>query len=516
MVRHLLFISFITGFFINSFSQITIQRENILNLNEYVLQATDNDPKDIHTEAGEDLVWDFADSLGETGERTFWLRAATALKGHEDFPDATLGIQEDGINLFIQDDTEKMDIIGAAVDVFGDEPITVKFQDYERIVGFPSTYNTEFTNNYTGRGSIDGDEIDFEDFDVDSIVIIREVTRESLFDSWGELITPYDTFEVVRQEVFTYELTTVYAYTLGFPIPLGEEEEREYATYSFWSDDEKAKFPVLEYDYDTTTNVISNVVWLKSEPVFVPEEPDFTVSSEEFCSSYELTVTDNSENVIYWNWDFGADAEPATAKGQGPHTVRYHSAGTKTIELVSGDGTSTSKDVVVTGHTDVSFDLGDNLDTICSQTGTLTLEATPAGGVFAGNGVSGNEFNPETAGAGDHTLIYEYTDEESGCSNTDTAHVVVKDCASLKENKKDKKLSLYPNPSNGSFTVTTATKSIKKIKIVDATGRVVKTVTPIEKTDSVEISLDKPKNGVYILEITEEDKHSYLRFVVQL
>src|SRR5690606_1166645 len=63
---------------------------------------------------------------------------------------------------------------------------------------------------------------------------------------------------------------------------------------------------------------------------------------------------------------------------------------------------------------------------ICLNAGTITLAGTPAGGTFSGPGVTGNVFNPVTAGPGVHTVSYTYTDV-NGCSNTGTTSITVYD-----------------------------------------------------------------------------------------
>lgn len=50
-----------------------------------------------------------------------------------------------------------------------------------------------------------------------------------------------------------------------------------------------------------------------------------------------------------------------------------------------------------------------NDDEYCEIDTPILLQALPAGGVFTGNGVSGNYFNPIHAGAGQHTLTYTVT-----------------------------------------------------------------------------------------------------------
>lgn len=52
---------------------------------------------------------------------------------------------------------------------------------------------------------------------------------------------------------------------------------------------------------------------------------------------------------------------------------------------------------------------------ICLSGAPLSLTGTPAGGSFNGNGITGNNFNPASAGAGTHQVDYVYTDI-SGCT----------------------------------------------------------------------------------------------------
>lgn len=58
--------------------------------------------------------------------------------------------------------------------------------------------------------------------------------------------------------------------------------------------------------------------------------------------------TDESTcDVSSWAWDFGEDADPATANTQGPHAVSYSSEGLKTIALtVNGSNTLTRTDYI--------------------------------------------------------------------------------------------------------------------------------------------------------------------------
>jgi len=62
---------------------------------------------------------------------------------------------------------------------------------------------------------------------------------------------------------------------------------------------------------------------------------------------------------------------------------------------------------------------------ICLNEMPLTLNAIPLGGTWSGIGISGNTFDPATAGEGQFTLTYEYTHPVTGCSNTADMNIEV-------------------------------------------------------------------------------------------
>jgi PKD repeat protein len=61
---------------------------------------------------------------------------------------------------------------------------------------------------------------------------------------------------------------------------------------------------------------------------------------------------------------------------------------------------------------------------MCVNNQPASLTGIPAGGIFSGIGVVGNNFNPAISGAGTHTITYTYTNSNN-CTNTVTHSVIV-------------------------------------------------------------------------------------------
>lgn len=144
----------------------------------------------------------------------------------------------------------------------------------------------------------------------------------------------------------------------------------------------------------------------------------YTGLASEYCVSLaELNplTPDPVGGTFSGNGVTGDDFVAANA-GAGTHTITY----TYTDPL--GCTNSTQQTVVVHPLPVVSF-TGLAAE-YCEDVSLVTLTGTPAGGTFSGAGISGNIFNPTTAGSGTHSVTYTFTDG-NGCTNTATQSVVV-------------------------------------------------------------------------------------------
>ena len=73
--------------------------------------------------------------------------------------------------------------------------------------------------------------------------------------------------------------------------------------------------------------------------------------------------------------------------------------------------------------------------------------------------------------------------------------------------------SVYPNPSNGNFTVTTKT-ALSEINIYSQTGAFVKTIK-VDKIESTEVSVAGLQTGIYLLELKNDTEKTWKKVVIE-
>ena len=134
---------------------------------------------------------------------------------------------------------------------------------------------------------------------------------------------------------------------------------------------------------------------------------------------------------------------------------------------------------------------------ICEYAPSVTLSATPTGGTFSGQGVSGGAFAPSVAGIGTSTLSYSYTDANN-CTAAESSAISVTACASPTgiEPYSTGSCQLYPNPNNGSFTIK-VTMDLQ-VTLVNQLGQLLQTVT-LDKYNSHEVFVENLPEGIYFL-----------------
>jgi len=135
----------------------------------------------------------------------------------------------------------------------------------------------------------------------------------------------------------------------------------------------------------------------------------------------------------------------------------------------------------------------------------IVLTGTPAGGTYteiAGSptALTGNTFNAPAQGT--WTVEYAYTDG-NGCSDADAIDIVVNCMVGLEMIGSEGTMNVYPNPTNGNFTISSKGNINGSVQLFNELGQLVyeQAVTGVNKKQ-VEVKNLTP--GTYQLKITSE------------
>jgi hypothetical protein len=150
--------------------------------------------------------------------------------------------------------------------------------------------------------------------------------------------------------------------------------------------------------------------------------------------------------------------------------------------------------------------------------GIDTLKGLPDGGYFNGFGISGNTFNPVSAGLGDHQIIYTYTDE-NGCTNskTQTVTVVLKDLIA-KNNDLENYISVFPNPAKDYFTIELhlAKETHGNIYLINVAGEKLITLKHGRlSSEKIIVKTNDLHDGLYFIQLITNENTTIERIVIQ-
>ena len=201
----------------------------------------------------------------------------------------------------------------------------------------------------------------------------------------------------------------------------------------------------------------------------------------------------------------------ASLAGIGTYTLTYNY-----VDTNSCSGTATTV-IMVNGLPSVALASSNN--TVCQQDGAVTLIGVPSGGTYSGTGVTGNSFNPSTAGTGTFVVTYTYTDNNS-CSNSSTTNITVNACIGMEEEVNAvNTLNVFPNPANNIINVSmSGLNEQTQIVMMNAVGQVVlteKSSLTASVNETLQFDVQELSNGVYFMNvITENGNKKTVRVVI--
>lgn len=200
----------------------------------------------------------------------------------------------------------------------------------------------------------------------------------------------------------------------------------------------------------------------------------------------------------------GTDFDPAS----GTQTITY--------TFTDGNGCAEGASTTITVNDAPTVAFTSPVSNMCLNHAPLTLSGgTPAGGTYSGTGVSGGNFNPVTAGIGNHVITYSFTDA-NGCDGEATFTMNVSGCLGIAENGQDFGLEIYPNPTNGKFIAAASSGTeFSIVSVVDIQGKEVRFVSSESAAAAIEVDLSGQKPGVYFVKGFANGEHFIFRIQKQ-
>ncbi len=188
----------------------------------------------------------------------------------------------------------------------------------------------------------------------------------------------------------------------------------------------------------------------KSQSVVVNPKPviEFTMQEAICANAPVLPLTATPTGGLFSGPGVSGNQFDPAAAGTGVKTITY--------TYTNAEGCSASKSADIRVH-DVSTIVFTLPPAVCINGGVISLSATPAGGVYSGDGLSNSTFNPALAGTGLKTVSYTYTNA-SGCTSSREVGIQVNDISPITFTLQQEicananSITLSAQPSGGVFS----------------------------------------------------------------
>lgn len=154
-----------------------------------------------------------------------------------------------------------------------------------------------------------------------------------------------------------------------------------------------------------------------------------------------------------------------------------------------------------------AFDQG---DTMCNSQQQFTLSGgMPQGGMYSGQGVSSNIFNPGMANIGWNLITYTYTDS-IGCAASAVDSVYIEVCNTNRLGEINRIVKVWPNPVGSIINVESVNK-IDRITICGPNGQDI--LDQDVNRSKAEVNTNELPRGIYFMQIDMGSNRSSFRFI---
>ncbi len=271
-----------------------------------------------------------------------------------------------------------------------------------------------------------------------------------------------------------------------------------YVTY-LWSTGSTANTIKVTASGTYTVTVTNNngCVGSTSQSITVNALPVATITPSgptTFCSGNNVTLDAGIWGTYLWNTSANS------------RFINVNTSGTYTVTVSDNHGCYGTTTLNVTVNPLPTVTDTSTLANVCVTWTLFNLNGgIPAGGTYTGTGVTLNQFNPNLAGIGTHTITYTYTDG-NGCTNFTTHNITVNACTDVPTVASGNFINVFPNPNDGNFTINfNVTTQLTGLRIVDVTGRIVYTQSMSGMEGTQNIDANSLSHGIYYWELIAAD-----------
>lgn len=197
-------------------------------------------------------------------------------------------------------------------------------------------------------------------------------------------------------------------------------------------------------------------------------------------------------------------------------TLIYDLSGTNVVlnfDLAKAQWSSTYNDAL---RVEISTDCGDNYTTVYDLDG-LTLSTIPN---YVGSNwspTSDTDWRTEnidlSAYQGNDQVIIRFINVNGYSNSTYIDNINIAGVLSVNDEKLNGELSLFPNPTNGNFTVRLKSMYLDTVKIFDLYGKEIKNIDVKNNKRTATINIDNLSTGVYFVSIESEGSITHRKII---
>jgi len=257
-------------------------------------------------------------------------------------------------------------------------------------------------------------------------------------------------------------------------------------------------YTLMGIDANGCKNTMTQVITVYPRPTLT-----VTASSGTVCAGSPTTLSTVTGTVAVTSYSWSTSATTSSITVSPALTSTYSVLGT------SAEGCSTTKHYTVTVNSLPTVTAISNLDSICIG-GTDTLTADGATTYIWNTGANTTSI-PVTLTV-TTTFTVEGTDG-NGCQNmaSVTQSVSTTCYEGIERYSNSANVSVYPNPSNGNFVITT-TENTNTIMVTDILGNELVSINPTGTTTNVNLSAQP--SGVYFIKVTANGAQTVKRIII--